>query len=177
MRTTIPAVAGCLRCSARRASRLVCGRMRRSLWQGMSMLFLIAVPAAGPSPVIHSSHYGAIKLSTFGCVDREERCSAQRRKRGCKSRHIRHASYPFSFYGQMIWAVRYASRPFRESPRLPVLPQPCFRTPRVTPLNYWQQQTTGWQRFLYFWPGRRTRLVSPGAPGGRRLFTAADAEL
>lgn len=59
------------------------------------MLFLIEAPGAGSRAMIHSSLYRAIKLSIFGCVDREERCPAQRRKRGCKSRHIRHVLYLF----------------------------------------------------------------------------------
>lgn len=70
------------------------------------MLFLIEVPAASSGPAIHFTICRGIELSMFGCVGREERRPAQRRKRGCKSRHIRLSSYPFPAHAQQKWAVR-----------------------------------------------------------------------
>ena len=49
------------------------------------MLLLVTLPGQG---------YSGIELSIFGWFAREERRPAQRRKRGCKPRHIRLSSYP-----------------------------------------------------------------------------------
>jgi hypothetical protein len=59
------------------------------------MLLLIAMPGQGYELVPHHPIYSGVELSMFGCVAREERRPVQRRKRGCKSRHIRLFSYPF----------------------------------------------------------------------------------
>lgn len=58
------------------------------------MLLLVTLPGQGHELVPHNPIYSGIELSMFGCVAREERRPAQRRKRGCKPRHIRLSSCP-----------------------------------------------------------------------------------
>lgn len=52
------------------------------------MLLLIDDINASYGLIVHSVVYSGNKFIVFGCVDSEERRSNQRRKRGCKSRHI-----------------------------------------------------------------------------------------
>jgi hypothetical protein len=52
------------------------------------MLLLIKSHRMGSGLMFQYAACSEIELSLFGCVAREERRPVQRRKRGCKSRHI-----------------------------------------------------------------------------------------
>ncbi len=72
------------------------------------MLLLIKSHRMGSGLMLQYAACSEIELSLFGCVAREERPPVQRRKRGCKSRHI-HLS-PDSSLGMCLTETGYEKR-------------------------------------------------------------------